>query len=357
MGSSRSLPFGTLRSMSNRVGAILLWSCFSVISIGCGDSVTQSSPNEAGGTGSTTGGEQETLRDTPAASYLPQGTKVVARIDFARIRQSPLAPDISSAIRASETFQHLAGGSGIDPVQDLDAMLVGADALYTDRRVVVLRHHQSDADIRQRVLAIAVDRGGAPEWREVSGVSAIRWPIEPAATVPTSVDYSLVITGPYELVLAPSDELPRIAGVARDHTARRGSEIHQGIEPELASMRPLELITASMSEPPPARAGYPEPPQSMRLWVDHDEAGEIQIAIESVFATESQATAAEQWLSERIRFYGQQMMVRAMGMNRPLEEARLSREGTQFDVATHLSTEELRRLLGLLALSQMSSGR
>lgn len=338
--------------------------------MGCASNA-QPSPNEASDTESSAGGEQGAQLDTPPSSYLPQGTKVIARIDFARVRQSAIAPDISSAIRASETFQHLAGGSGLDPVQELDSMLVGADALYTDRRIVVLRHRQSDADVRQRVLAMAVDRGATPGWREIAGVSAIDWPIVPAATriasadssVQTgaepraSVEYSLVITGPHELVLAPTDDLPRIAEVARDHAARRGADANRVIEPELAAMRPLELVTASMDAPPPAREGYPDPPQSMRLVVDHDEAGDVHIAIGSAFETESQASAAERWLSERIAFYGQQMMVRAMGMNRPLEEARLSREGTRLDIATHLSTEELRRLLGLLAISQMSSGR
>jgi hypothetical protein len=343
--------------MLNRVGTILSWSLALTALIGCGDANTQPSSNETASTGNTAGGELEAARDTPASSYLPQGTKVIARIDFARVRQSALAADISSAIRASETFRHLAGGSGLDPVQDLDAMLVGADALYTDRRIVVLRHRQSDAEIRQRVLAMAVDRGANPGWREVSGVSAIDWPIAPAGEPQTSVNYSLVITAPHELVLAPSDELPRIANVARDHAARRGADVEQVIEPELSAMRPLEIITASMSAPPPARAGYPDPPQSMRLLIDHDEAGDVHIAVGSVFETESQASAAEQWLSERIAFYGQQMMVRAMGMNRPLEEARLSREGMHLDIATHLSTEELRRLLGLLALSQVSSSR
>jgi hypothetical protein len=245
-------------------------------------------------------------------------------------------------------------------------MLVGADALYTTRRVVVLRHHRTDADVRQRILAMAVDRGAAPEWRSVANVSAIAWPLATGAattrTVSTEGDaeltapYSLIITGPHELVLAPTDELPRIAEVAADHAARRDAGADTLFEPELLGMRTGEVLTATMTVPPPARQGYPEPPQSMRLEVDQNEAGHIGLAIASEFATESEAMAARQWLTDRATFYGQQMMVRAIGMNRPLEEARFEVQGSHLDVSTHLTTDELRRLLGLLALSQTSSG-
>lgn len=335
-------------------------------SLGCAQQSAQQP--EPPPTEPTSGGEQGTRTDTPPLSYLPPGTTVIARVDFTRLRQSAIAADVSSAIRASETFQQLAGGSGLDPVQELDSMLIGADALYTDRRIVVMRHQRTDAEIRARVLALAVDRGASPEWQEVNGVAAIGWPLEPtaarvasaglAATDPHPVTpYLLVITGAHELVLAPSDELPRIAEVARDHAARRGAELHRVVEPALNAMRPLELGTASMSTPPPGRAGYPEPPQSFRLVLDHDETGDLHVALDSQFATEQEASAAERWLMERIAFYAGQMMVRAMGMNRPLEEAQLAREGTRLDLRTRLTTEELRRVFGLLALSQMSASR
>ncbi|MDQ3035441.1 MAG: hypothetical protein M3Y87_23755 [Myxococcota bacterium] len=320
------------------------------VAVGCGGGgAGEAEPSAA----ETSGGEATAIAAAPSGpplSFLPQGTKVVARLDMARVRRSPIASDISSAIRATETWQRLAGTSGIDPVQDFDAMLVGGDALYTDRRVVVIRHPRTEAEVRQRILAMAIDRGAAPEWREVFGLPAVPWPMPRS-----SVSYSLVITAPNELVLAPDDDLERIAAVARDHAARRPARSTAAIEPQLAAMRAAEIATIVLDVPPPARAGYPEPPQHTLVEVDESAAGDAVIAIHSEFESEAQASAAHAWLRQQVQFYSGQMMVRAIGMNRPLEEARFALDGTRLALGTHLTPDELRRLLGMLALSQLAS--
>jgi hypothetical protein len=60
---------------------------------------------------------------------------VLARLDMARVRRSPVAADVESAMVATQTWQNLAGGSGIRPVQDLDVMVLGADGVYANGRV------------------------------------------------------------------------------------------------------------------------------------------------------------------------------------------------------------------------------
>lgn len=328
-----------------RVAPSLSCSVLLALAIGCGGP-SAAEPDAEG----TSGGETrvEARPVAPPMSFLPEGIKVVARLDMARVRRSPLAPDIASAIRATETWQNLAGTSGVDPVQDFDAMVIGGDALYTDRRFVVLRHPHTEADVRQRILAMAVDRGAPPAWRDVEGLSAVSWPMPR-----NEVAYSLVITAPNELVLAPDDDLARIAMVARDHASRRVAGSNTAIEPQLTSLRPSEIATVTLGVPPPSRAGYPEPPQRMTVHVDESETGDAVLAIASEFETEAQATAAHAWLQQQAAHYAQQMMVRAIGMNRPIEEARFELRGTHVDVGTHLSVDELRRLLGVLALSQL----
>jgi hypothetical protein len=300
--------------------------------------------------GSTSaGGERASaIPSGPPPSYLAAGTKVVGRIDVARIRRSPLAPDIASALRSSATWQALAGSSGLDPVQDLDAILIGGDAVYTDRRVVVLRHPRTEAEVRDRILRMAVDRGAQPVWRDLGGgLAATSWPMEGS-----SVPVSLVITGEHELVLAPDDELDRIASVARDHAARRqGRDV--AIEPHLADFRATEIGTFTFDVPLPARQGYPEPPARSRFALDEGPTGEAMISAHAEFDTEAQAIAAEQYVSQQAQYWSQQMMVRAIGMHRPLEQARIVRQGEQLDLATSLTAEELRRALGLMALSQL----
>lgn len=319
----------------------------SMILAGCGGGATEAPAGEA-----SAGGESNVARAPvgPPQSFLPAGTKVIARVDMARVRRSPLGPDIASAMRSTPTWQRLAGGSGVDPVQDFDAILVGGDAIYTDRRVVVLRHPHTEADVRQRILAMAIDRGATPAWRDAGGLAAIAWPMER-----TTIAYSLVITAPHELVLAPDDDLERIVEVARDHARRRPAGSDALVEPGLLAMREGEIATMDVGVPLPARDGYPAPPQQTRVEIDERADGSAAVAIAAVFASDVEASAARQWLDGQRSYYASQMMVRAIGMHRPLEDATVALEGTQLALGTYLTTDELRRALGMMALSQLAS--
>lgn len=335
----------------SRVRALATWISSFALLAACGGGAAMSEP------GAASAGSERTASapSGPPPSFLPAGTKVLLRLDVARIRRSPLAPDIASAIRATTSWQALAGDSGADPVRDFDAILVGADALYTDRRIVVLRHPHTEADVRRRVLALAIDRGAPAEWRDVDGCPAVRWPMRQ-----TSLPYSLVLTAPHELVLAPDDELPRIAAVARDHAARRALLPSGGdvvLEPALA-MREQEVATLRMDVPPPRRDGYPDPPQRVRVELDEREDGDgVALAAHAEFDDAAKAETARAWLEGQRQTYASQVMVRAIGMHRPLEEARIVRSEAALDIGATLSAEEIRRLLGLIALSQLAAGR
>jgi hypothetical protein len=334
--------------MAIHAPSLLIALAFGSFALGCGGGPGADEPRAA----STEGGELAAasaprVPSGPTPSFLPAGTKVIGRLDMARVRRSPLGPDISSAIRSTPTWQRLAGGAGLDPVRDFDAIVAGGDALYTDRRVVVLRHPHSEAEVRQRILGLAVDRGASPEWREVEGFSAVTWPMPQ-----TSLTYSLVITAPGELVLAPDDELGRIAEVARDHALRRAAGAGDVLEPYLAGRRPDEIATLVMDVPLPARPGYPEPPQRTRVEIDEAE-GDAVLSVRAEFEDGARASAAGRWVDEQRAFYASQMMVRAVGMHRPLEAARVEASGPQLAIDARLSSEEIRRVLGLMALSQL----
>ena len=53
------------------------------------------------------------------------------------------------------------------------------------------------------------------------------------------------------------------------------------LEPHLTSMRPTEIATFNIGVPLPARAGYPDPPQTTRVDVDATPEGHAVIAVRS----------------------------------------------------------------------------
>ena len=320
-----------------------LW-CSLSLALACGG---PSSGSPAGDV--TAGGEGDTAArpSGPPSSFLGEEVRVVARLDMARVRRSPLATDLGSAIRGTEAWQRLAGTSGVDPVADFDFILLGADALYTDRRVAVLRTPHTEAEIRARVLAMAIDGGAPPAWREVEGFSVVSWPNR--GSVPTS----LVLTGAHEMVLAPDDSLPRILAVARDHAARRNAP-EDCIEPRMVARSPAEVSTVLVDMPLPARAGYPVPPQRTRVELDEGASGATVVAIHAEFSNDPEAEAAHAWATSQARAFASQPLVRMTGMNRPLETAQFALRGPALDIGAAFTVEEMRRLLGLMALQQMA---
>lgn len=315
---------------------------------GCGPSpVAQAA--EADHT-ATSGGEQTTtVAVGPPPSFLVMPARVFVRIDVARIRASPIGPDISSAIRSTESWQRYAGSSGIDPIEAFDAIVIRADAVYADRRTILLRHTQTDAQVREAILRMSVARGGAPTWTEVDGLPVVA----PPQTL--VVPHSVVLTAEHELVLTPEDDVARVAAIAREQASRRTSP-GDPIDPMLAFL-PNEIIVAHVDEPPARRAGTPEPPLRYDVWLVEDPATHgVELRFHGDFDTPEHCHQSREWVAQQAAYYGSQMLVRAAGLNRPLEALELTENGTALDGRTTFTMDELRRALGALALMQMSGG-
>jgi hypothetical protein len=277
---------------------------------------------------------------------------VLARLDMARVRRSPVAADVESAMVATQTWQNLAGGSGIRPVQDLDVMVLGADGVYANRRVAVLRYVGTEAMVRERLLALSVARSLPLTWSEVDGFAVATMPV--ALPVP----HSVVLTASHEVVVCPTDEVARVTAVARDHAARRASAGPDAIlEPQL-TFAAGELATMISTEAMQARQGYPTPPQSYRLHAMEDDAShQLFLYVHGEFATEADAQASLDWALAAARQYAGEFLVRGAGLNRPLEALTGTRQGTAIDLQTNMTAEEVRRGLGAAALLQMMQQR
>lgn len=334
--------------MLHRRSLLTLVSCLSMLAVACGPAPTA---NDEESTASGTSGSEAAAPSGPPPSYLPEGHRVLARLDMARVRRSPVAADVESAMVATQTWQNLAGGSGIRPVQDLDSLVVGADGVYANRRVAVLRYVGTEAMVRERLLALSVARSLPLTWSEVDGFAVATMPV--ALPVP----HSVVLTASHEIVICPTDEVARIAAVARDHATRRGASADAILEPQL-TFAAGELATMISNEAMEGRQGYPTPPQSYRLHAMEDDAShQLFLYFHGEFATEADAQAALDWAQANARQYASEFIVRGAGLNRPLEALTGTRQGTVVDLQTNMTSEEVRRGLGAAALLQMMQQR
>ncbi len=330
--------------MMDRRSWLVLIACAGWLQMACGPAPRATEPEGEGAAGPTAGAEVAAPTGPPP-SFLPEGHRVLARLDMSRVRRSPVSADVESAMIATTTWQSLAGGSGIQPVRDLDTMVIGADGLYATRRVAVLRYVGTEAMVRERLLALSVARSLPLTWSEADGFAVATMPV--ALVVP----HSVVLTASHEIVVCPTDEVPRVAAVARDHARRRETAGPEAIlEPQLTFAQG-ELATMISTEPMQARPGYPAPPQTYRLHAMEDDAShQLFVYIHGEFATEAEAQGALDWSLASARQYANEFLVRGAGLSRPLEALTGTRQGTAIDLQTNMTVEEVRRGLGAAAL-------
>ncbi len=294
----------------------------------------------------TAGGEAiaEPPRPTgPPATYVGAEHRVVVRVDMEAVRSSALSADIASLVRSYPTWRELLGSSGIDPVRDFDAVLVAAPALISDRAVLVIRHHLGNARIREAVLSMAVERGERPAWREVEGFSVVDWPAE------TDVPRVVVLTAENELVVATPDELEQVIAVARDHAARREGDAC--IEPALQIDDGI-IATVVADEVGESASRMRYPPESFRVTVRRSEGG-LSLRASGTYGDANAADQARRYYTRQRDHYAGQMLVRAVGLDRPLREAIIAGEGEVLDFQGSFTEDELRSVLGILALGQL----
>lgn len=299
----------------------------------------------------TTGGEAEPTAPTgPPRTYVADEDTVVMRLDMSRVRESAISSDIASLVRSYPTWSELLGNSGIDPVRDFERVLVTAPTAVTGRGVMLIRHRLTETQVREAVLNMSVDRGERPVWREVDGFDVVDWPAE---TDPPRV---VVITGPHELVVATPDDLERVVEVAADHRARRdGDEV---VEPalQLADGTIATVVAEQLTDYARSRIRHPPDAFEVELREDGEHDGRLALSARGRYADAAAAEQARSYYVGQRDFYANQMLVRAVGLDRPLREATIEAEGEQIDVQASFTEEEIQRVLGLVALGQLGGG-
>ncbi len=318
----------------------------------CGDGADEPAGEETAG-GEAVAPEPE-VPTGPVRSYVAEDHTVVMRLDMARVRESSVSSDIASLVRSYPTWQELLGSSGIDPVRDFERVLVTAAASRgSDAGTMLVRHRLTNERVREAVLSMAVDRGTQPAWRQVDGFDVVDWPAR------TEVPRVVVITAEHELVVTTAAELDAIVAVAHDHRLRREGDAV--VEPALqlepgviASLRVDELSERwrSRIEHPPERleAELRDAP------TEGGDPGRMSIAARGTYADAAGAEAARAWFVQQRDFYAGQMLVRAVGLDRPLREAQIVAEGERVNIDASFTKEEVQRVLGLLAFAQMGAG-
>ncbi|HEY8429860.1 MAG TPA: hypothetical protein VIL20_15855 [Sandaracinaceae bacterium] len=285
-------------------------------------------------------------------AFLPAGSQIALRLDLARVRASPLSEDVRAVLRAMPDWQMLIGGAGIDPIDDMDRLLVASPNLERSRIVAAGRANGGESAIRAAAERLATAQGATLEWRSVRGVPVADWHDGDAT------DRVLALVGPSHFVIARPEDLPRVLAVARARAQRGSTEGAPEAPPQhpadaLLSMEEgegLSLEVEGFRNYARARPGQGAPlerlPLRLRLGLRELESGAVGVRIAGHFEDAAQAEAALGFWEEARSGYAP--LARALGLGTILSHLRMRTEADVLRAEVDIQIPEMRRLLQLV---------
>ncbi|MFK7991468.1 MAG: hypothetical protein AB8I08_35960 [Sandaracinaceae bacterium] len=278
-------------------------------------------------------------------AFLPAGSQLALRIDMRRIRASPIADDVREFLGVLPDWRNVLGDSGIDPLEDLDRLLVASPNLNRSRMILAGRAEAGPASIRAAAVALATSAGETVTWREEDGVPVADW------HDPSNTERVIAIVGPRHFVICRPVDLPRVLAVAltrADEAAQAGEAVHPADAllsmPEGAGLT-LEIEGARNFTRNRRRPVEVLPTTARMAMTDAD--GGIAVRTEWQYENETQATEAHEYW-ERVREgYANNIITQMLGVGPILGRATLEAEDDRVLGAVDMRMGELQRLLQL----------
>ena len=277
-----------------------------------------------------------------SASTIPPGAQIALRMNMAEVRRSPLAPQVRSLLAALPDWDAILGGSGINPVDDLERLLIATPNLRPRSFVMAGSHAKGRGFTRQVVARFSTLQGVSPRWQtRRDGVSVAAWPNR-AATQRVIAELS-----PSHFSITRRRDLARVIALAAAREARvEGEDVEQsqGID-ALLSMGAREAVSLEIEGARryvPGGAARRFVPERGRIALAHSSPSRVQVRGLMTFADEDAARAAERfWDRKRQQFARSTLMVMS-GMSRALLSITSEIDGSRVRLRGELTIQQAR---------------
>jgi hypothetical protein len=278
-----------------------------------------------------------------ASARLPPGAQIAMRVDMERIRKSPIAEDVRALLAAVPDWQALLEGSGIDPVEQLDRLLLATPNLQRDKLVLAGRYLGGEDVVRAAVARLAEAHGESAPWRTEGNVQVAPWA---NADVTKRV---IALVGPAHFVIARPEDLPRVLAISTARAQRKGAPRKGQPHPAdaLLSMEEGEGLSVEVEGAAQfvrrARRGIPD---RLRLSASERSGGRIELAGVFTYVDDERAHDAAAYWDELRALYASNTLVVLLGLADPLEDGRVEQRAREVHLTTQLSTSQARLVLG-----------
>jgi hypothetical protein len=276
-------------------------------------------------------------------SRIPPGAQLALRVDMKRVRESPLAGDVTSFLSGVPDWQLLLDGSGIDPVADLDRLLVATPNLQRSKLALAGRNRHGERFARESVQRLARSRGQSVRWRQRYGVPTAPW---------YNLDdtpRTIALLSPHHFSITRRQDLGRILAMTKARELRSADK--EGLiaargPDALLSMGPDEVISLEIEGVHQFVIGSRQHiPVRLRVAVRDTGAGEAAVSILATYASQEDARAASIYWKKVTTFYSQQLIMTIAGFGKTLRRMDLKPDDGRIQVSFTLNADQIRFIL------------
>jgi hypothetical protein len=279
-------------------------------------------------------------------SRIPPGAQLALRVDMKRVRESALGPDVTQFLSGVPDWQLLLAGSGIDPVEDLDRLLVASPNLERSKLVLAGRHRRGTRFVEESVHRMARSRGKRASWRRRYGVRTAPW---------HNLDRTkrtIAVLSPYHFTITRQQDLGRVLALTKARELRDAEKegLVKAHGPDaLLSMGPEEALSLEIEGVHRfVRGNVKHIPMRLRVAVRETGPDEATITTLATFASDAEAREATVYWTRVANFYSQQLVMTLAGFGKTLRRMNFDREQERIEVSFTLTDDQIRFILSYL---------
>lgn len=275
-------------------------------------------------------------------SRLPPGAQIALRVDMTRIRQSPVVEDVRALLQAVPDWQALLDGSGIDPVAQLDRLLIMTPNLQREKVSLAGRYIGDRQVVLDAVQNLAQARGVEAKWRTQRGVQVAPW--ANADTTPRVI----ALVGPQHFTISREEDLERVLAIAaaRAKKARKLAQDPSAAD-ALLSMEEQEGLSLEVDGAEQfVRRGRRGIPQRLRLSATENAGTSVELRGRLSYADEAAASDALAFWQQARDGYARNALIGLLGLASVLQDATIEQQQLDLNIKLTLSVQQTRLILG-----------
>ena len=277
------------------------------------------------------------------ASRLPPGAQLALRIDMKRVRESPLGPDVTRFLHGVPDWQLILAGSGIDPVADLDRLLVATPNLQRSKLVLAGKHRRDATFARKSVKRLAQSRGKTVRWKPRYGVQTAPWYNR------DRTPRTIALLSTHHFSITRRQDLRRVLALSKARELRDAEE--EGLvaargPDALLSMGPEEALALEVEGVHRFIVGsVKNVPARLRLAVRETGPNEATVSALATYATPLEAREAATYWKKVATFYSKQLIVSLAGFGKTLRRMDFQANEERVTVTFKLNPDQIRFIL------------